>query len=415
MPEMSHNRSGRCRICGAQIGAFMSFGRMPIANGFLTEGEIANEYFFELAPALCDSCGMVQLIEQPRPEKMFHGQYAFFSSTSRYMQAHFEKFAQAVIGDVLTDRRNPFVVELGSNDGIMLRHFQERGIRHLGIEPSVNVADVARERGIRTISAFFNRKLADEIVAEHGRADAILAANVMCHIPDLPGVAASVQRLLKPDGIFMFEDPYLGDVIAKTSYDQIYDEHVFLFSATSIQRAFAVHGLELTDVVPQITHGGSMRYVLAPKGSRAVSPRVDEQLAKERLRGLDRAETYRNFKENCERSRAALIQALEELRRQGKRVVGYGATSKSTTVTNYCGITPDHVEFISDTTPVKQGKLSPGAHIPVKPYAEFTRRYPDCALLFAWNHAAEIREKEQAFVARGGRWLVYVPEVRIVS
>jgi len=249
----------------------------------------------------------------------------------------------------------------------------------------------------------------------HGRADAVLAANVMCHIPDLPGVAAGVRRLLKPDGVFIFEDPYLGDMIAKTSYDQIYDEHVFIFSVTSVMCAFAMHSLELVDVMPQTTHGGSMRYTLAPKGSRAVSPKVGELLAKERAQGLDRAETYLRFRQSCETSRALLMRMLEDLRQQGKRVVGYGATSKSTTVTNYCGITPAHVAFISDTTPIKQGKLSPGAHIPVKPYTEFARIYPDYALLFAWNHATEIREKEQAFIAAGGRWIVYVPDVKIVS
>ena len=191
--------------------------------------------------------------------------------------------------------------------------------------------------------------------------------------------------------------------------------NAIIFSANSILWAFAPHGLELIDVIPQITHGGSMRYVLASKGSRPVSPRVGEQLAKERAQGLGRAETYRQFKKNCEQSRTQLMQLLENLRKQGKRVVGYGATSKSTTITNYCGITPDHVEFISDTTPIKQSKLSPGVHIPIKPYAEFERKYPDFALLFAWNHAAEIQEKEQKFVAEGGRWIVYVPEVKIVS
>jgi methylation protein EvaC len=414
---MSGGKQGamsRCRVCNVHIEAFMSFGRMPIANGFLVASEIPNEYFFELAPAFCGACGMVQIVEQPQPEKMFHGQYAFFSSTSRHMQTHFEGFANAVMGEVLSGRPDPFVVELGSNDGIMLRHFQRRGIRHLGIEPSVNVADVARGHGIRTISAFFNRKLADDIVAEHGHADAILAANVMCHIPDLPGVAAGAQRLLKPDGVLIFEDPYLGDIITKTSYDQIYDEHVFIFSVGSVARAFAMHGLELVDVIAQPTHGGSMRYMLAPKGSRPVSLSVAEQLAKERTQGLDRAETYSRFKQNCETSRERLMQTLKELRRQGKRIAGYGATSKSTTVTNYCGITPEHIAFISDTTPIKQGKLSPGAHIPVKPYSDFTRTYPDYALLFAWNHANEIREKEIAFIAAGGRWIVYVPEVKIV-
>jgi methylation protein EvaC len=406
---------GRCRICKAEIAPFMSFGRMPIANGFLKPDEIAAEYFFELAPAFCEACGMFQLMEQPRPEKMFHDQYAFYSSTSRHMQAHFEAFAHAVMNNVFAGRANPFVVEIGSNDGIMLRHFRQRGLRHLGVEPSDNVSEVARSQGISTISAFFDPKLADEIAAEHGRADAILAANVMCHIPDLPGVAAGVQRLLKPDGVFIFEDPYLGDMIAKTSYDQIYDEHVFIFSAGSVRRAFAPFGLELVDVMPQVTHGGSMRYTLSLKGGRVVSRNVDEQLAKESALGLDRPETYQRFKSNCERSRVELLQTLERLRVEGKRIVGYGATSKSTTVTNYCGITPEYVEFISDTTPIKQGRLSPGVHIPVKPYGEFVNRYPDYALLFAWNHAAEIREKEAQFVAAGGRWIVYVPEVAIVS
>ena len=408
-------KSESCRVCGAHLSPFMSFGRMPIANGFLTCEEIAREYFFELAPAFCESCGMFQLVEQPAPEKMFHGQYAFYSSTSRYMQAHFARFAAGVIETTLAGRSDPFVVELGSNDGIMLQHFQQQGIRHLGIEPSVNVAEAARAKGINTISAFFGKDLARDVAAEHGLADAILAANVMCHIPDLNGVAEGVTRLLKPDGVFKFEDPYLGDMVAQTSYDQIYDEHVFIFSVTSVARAFAPHGLEVIDAEPQITHGGSMRYTLARKGAHVVSARVSTQLAKEREQGLERLETYLGFKRNCETSRERLMAVLEGAREEGKRVVGYGATSKSTTVTNYCGITPEHVEFISDTTPIKQRKLSPGAHIPVRPYDEFARAWPDYALLFAWNHAAEIREKETAFLAAGGRWIVYVPDVAIVA
>lgn len=415
MEDLNQNRVAACRICGAHLAAFMSFGRMPIANGFLKVEDIPREYFFELAPAFCEPCGMFQLVEQPSPDRMFHGHYAFYSSTSRYMQAHFEKFAQSMIDGMLAGRADPFVVELGSNDGIMLQNFHARGMRHLGVEPSVNVAEVARGRGINTISAFFGDKLAGEMENEHGRADAILAANVMCHIPDLSGVAKGVRRLLKPDGVFVFEDPYLGDMIAKTSYDQIYDEHVFIFSATSVKNAFAQHGLELVDVAPQKTHGGSMRYTLAPIESRPATSAVSECLAREQEQGLGRPETYVRFKQNCETSRARLMEMLNSLRREGRRVVGYGATSKSTTVTNYCGITPDHVEFISDTTPIKQGKLSPGAHIPVRPYEEFVRAFPDYALLFAWNHADEIREKEKSFIAGGGRWIIYVPEVKVVS
>lgn len=404
-----------CRICSAHIEPFMSFGKMPIANGFLTPAQIPDEYFFTLAPAFCIRCGMLQLIEQPAPEKMFHGEYAFHSSTSRYMQAHFKTFADLVMERILKGRQNPFVVELGSNDGIMLRHIKAAGIRHLGIEPSTNVADLARAQGICTISEFFNKALADRIVAEHGHADAVLSANVMCHISDLDSVAAGIRRLLKPDGVLMFEDPYLGDMIAKTSYDQIYDEHVFIFSAASVAWAFGQHDLELIDVMPQVTHGGSMRYVFGPKGSHPVSPNVRQLLAKETAQGLSKPETYEQFRLNCEDSRKNLVRTLEDLRLAGRRVVGYGATSKSTTVTNYCSLGPQHIEFISDTTKIKQGKLSPGAHIPVKPYEDFASNYPDYALLFAWNHALEIREKEQAFKAKGGKWIVYVPKVEVTT
>lgn len=412
---MSENKVTCCRVCNSTINPFMSFGKMPIANGFLTADQFASEYFFELAPAFCSHCGMFQLIDQPVAEKMFHENYAFFSSTSRYMQTHFKAFADMVMSRVLSERKDSFVVELGSNDGIMLRNFKDAGYRHLGIEPSENVAEVARSQGIQTLSEFFNLELADQIVKKHGHADVVLCANVMCHIPDINAVAAGIARLLKSDGVLLFEDPYLGDMIAKTSYDQIYDEHVFIFSATSVAWAFGQHGLELIDVMPQITHGGSMRYVLAPKGSHPVSSNVADLLEKERAQGLHEAETYDQFRCNCEASRKALLDLLESLQGAGKRVVGYGATSKSTTVTNYCGIGPRHVEFISDTTPIKQGKLTPGSHIPVKPYDAFLQNPPDYALLFAWNHAAEIFEKEQLFKERGGKWITFVPKVGIIE
>lgn len=403
-----------CRVCNSKIEPFMSFGKMPIANGFLTSDQISSEYYFELAPAFCSECGMVQLIDQPAAEKMFHENYAFFSSTSKHMQIHFKSFADYVMKSHFQNRADPFVVELGSNDGIMLRNFKEANVKHLGVEPSVNVADVAREQGIETISEFFNLDLAKRIVDEYGHADAVLSANVMCHIPDINSVAEGISYLLKDDGVLVFEDPYLGDMISKTSYDQIYDEHVFIFSATSVSSAFGRHGLELIDVLPQVTHGGSMRYVLAPKGSHKVSENVKSIFDKEKKQGLDKIETYNAFKANCEKSREDLVALLNKLKSEGKRVVGYAATSKSTTVTNYCGIGPELIEYISDTTPIKQGKLSPGAHIPVKAYTEFSSNMPEYALLFAWNHAKEIFENEEAFKAQGGKWISFVPKVEII-
>lgn len=402
-----------CLVCNHAVTEFISFGRMPIANGFLTPAQFAAEYTFELRVGFCPACSMVQLLEQPDREMMFHENYAYFSSISTRMAAHFKEFAQSVMRDYLR-RDDPFVVELGSNDGIMLHNFADAKIRHLGIEPSANVAEAARKRGVNTVCEFFDQDLARRILEEHGPADAILAANVMCHIPYLHSVAAGMEILLSDTGVVQFEDPYLGDIVEKTSYDQIYDEHAFYFSVASVERLFAEHGLEVVDAIPQNVHGGSMRYVIARKGAYPVSQAVTRQKAKEEALGLKDLETYHRFRRNVEASRDALMETLNRLKAEGQRVVGYGATSKSTTVTMYCGITPEHVEFISDTTPTKQGKFSPGAHIPVRPYDAFKARYPDVALLFAWNHGEEIMDKETAFREAGGKWLVYVPTVEIL-
>jgi methylation protein EvaC len=411
---MTKSNMSACLICSSPIAPFVSFGRTPIANGFLTPDQFADEYFFELRVCFCPSCTMVQLAEQPAREQMFHGEYAFFSSTSTRMAAHFSKFADYVKSEYLTSA-DPFVVEIGSNDGIMLQNFARAGVRHLGIEPSANVAQMAIKKGVRTISQFFDEELARKIVAESGQADAFLGANVMCHIPYLHSVASGIGILLKPGGVLVFEDPYLGDIVEKTSYDQIYDEHAFYFSVTSVSYLFEKHGMEVIDVQPQEVHGGSMRYVIAHRGARRVSEAVTALRAKERRLGLGQAATFEQLRRNIERSRVDLMALLSDLKRQGKRVAGYAATSKSTTVTNYCGITPDLVEFISDTTPIKHGKYSPGTHIPVRPYEEFKADYPDYALLFGWNHAEEIMAKEQAFMAAGGKWIVYVPKVEVLG
>jgi methylation protein EvaC len=403
-----------CRICNEDIKPFMSFGSMPIANGFLAKEEFSSEYFYEMEVAFCNSCGGFQLVNQPDARKMFHENYAFFSSLSRHMQDHFKSYADYVKNTFLSRRINPFVVELGSNDGIMLQHFRSAGIKHLGIEPSANVAEVARSKGIDTLSEFFSFDLANNLLKKYGQADVVICANVMCHIPDINNVASGMNVLLKPDGVLIFEDPYLGDMVAKISYDQIYDEHVFIFSGISVSSAFGRHGLELIDVLPQLTHGGSMRYVLAHKGAYPVSPRVHKLIENEQLQGLDKAETFEQFKLNCETSRMQLKQLLEGINTSGGKVIGYGATSKSTTILNYCSIGPELIEFISDTTPIKQGKFSPGAHIPVRSYEEFTKDPPEYALLFAWNHSAEIFEKERNFKENGGKWIIFVPKVQVL-
>ena len=403
-----------CPICGSSVEAFMAFGKMPIANAFLLPEDFQNERFFDLDVGFCENCAMVQLMAFIDREELFHEHYAYSSSISNFMSNHFKAFAISVRNTHLTSS-NPFVVEIGSNDGIMLRHFAADKIRHLGVEPSANVARAAMEKGVNTISKFFDKELALEIRDEHGHADVILAANVMCHIPYLHSVADAVASLMKQDGVFIFEDPYLGDIIEKTAYDQIYDEHAFYFSVSSLSNLFGQYDLEIVNIEPQSVHGGSMRYTVARKGSVAPTPSVSKQKTWERSWGLSDSSTFHNLRNKIEQSRDHLLQMLHRVKGEGNRIIGYGATSKSTTVLNYCGIDIRLLDFISDTTPTKQGKFSPGTHIPIKPYDAFIKRYPEYTLLFAWNHGQEILQKEEAYIEQGGRFIVYVPSVKIIT
>tara|TARA_B100000678_G_scaffold286669_1_gene291795 strand:- start:92 stop:1192 length:1101 start_codon:yes stop_codon:yes gene_type:complete len=360
----------------------------------------------------CNNCNMVQLVSQPNREMMFHENYAFFSSTSNYMKDHFKNFSHS-ISNLQGLNENSFVVEIGCNDGILLQNLVVDRIPCLGIEPSKNVAQVASDKGIKVITDFFDQSLAENILKTHKKADAIISANVMCHIPYMHSIFEGIKILLSDDGVFVFEDPYLGEVIEKTSFDQIYDEHVFLFSALSVSYLANMHELELINVEPQVTHGGSMRYTLAHKGIKNVSQNVKDLILNEKNLGLDNEELFLDYKNKVNKIRDDLIDLLSQLKNDGKKVVGYGATSKSTTVTNYFGISQELVECIYDNTPIKQNKFSPGVHIPILPYDEFRKSDPDYVLLFAWNHAPEIMKKEKDYMRNDKHWITYIPEVNI--
>jgi methylation protein EvaC len=412
---MSPAKQASCRVCGDPIAAFMTFGRMPIANGFLAPDAIGSEFLYDLAPAFCAGCAAFQLIEQPPAALMFHDRYPFYSGTSARMADHFKAFAADVTARARALEPDPLIVEIGSNDGTMLRHVHGAGLRCLGVEPSANVAEAARIRGLDTVSSFFTREVAAEIRERSGRAAVIVAANVICHVAEVHDLLAGVRDLLAPGGLFIFEDPYLGEMIARTAYDQIYDEHVFMWCATSVSRALAPHGLELIDVQPQPTHGGSMRYVCAPAGRYPVAASVEALRAAEIHGGLTSPATYEQFRLACEASRQQFRDLLIDLREHGKQIAGYGATSKSTTVLNYCGISASLISYIADTTPMKHHTLTPGTYIPVRPHHAFTEHPPDYAVLFAWNHAPEIFAKEQAFAAAGGKWITFVPALAILD
>ncbi|MFC4998336.1 methyltransferase domain-containing protein [Dactylosporangium cerinum] len=401
-----------CQICDGAVEEFLDLGRQPLSDAFLTEQDLAVEFFYRLAVGVCRSCTMVQLVEQVPRDLMFHEDYPYYSSGSSVMREHFETTARALLARC-ADEPDPFVVEIGSNDGVLLRTVKAAGVRHLGFEPSGKVAAAAMEHGVRVLTDFFDAESAAAAQHNDGPADVIFAANTICHIPYMRSILEGVDRLLADDGIFVFEDPYFGDIVAKTSFDQIYDEHFFFFTARSVQAMVAGFGLELVDVERLPVHGGEVRYTIARAGARPPSDAVSALIEAERAQGLSDLPTLRRFAADTARVLADLQALLRRLREEGQQVVGYGATAKSATVTNFCGIDRDLVSFVCDTTPAKQGRLTPGTHIPVRPAEAFADPYPPYALLFAWNHADEIMAKEQGFRESGGRWIQYVPDVHV--
>ena len=402
-----------CRVCRGAVEEFLDLGRQPISQCYRAPGDTSAEFRFRLAAGRCQVCTLVQQLEEVPRDLMFRADYPFLSSTSSRMSEHFAGVAAELIRTELP-RSGGFLVEIGSNDGMMLRAARDAGVRHLGFEPAGDVARRAEALGVRVTTEFFGAASARAVAAAEGRADVVFAANTMSHIPDLATVFRGLQALLAPGGVFVFEDPYLGDVIADTAFDQIYDEHFYLFSARSVRATARRFGFELVDVRRVPVHGGEVRYTLARAGRREPAPAVGALIAEEDARALTAPATLAGFARRIAALRDALRSELSTLHRDGVRVVGYGATAKSATLLNYCRIGPELLPFICDSTPSKQGLLTPGTHIPVRPAEAFAHPYPAVALLLAWNHAAEIMAKETEFRRGGGRWLVHLPEVHLV-
>ena len=395
----------KCKILKTEINPFMTFGKMPIANGFLTKENFDSEFFFNLDVGFSEKISLFQLNDHPTPEQMFNKNYPFYTGSSQFMKSHFASYADSVKKYLKTDSK---LIEIGSNDGTFLKNFTNSNITSIGFEPSENTALEAKKKGVKTINSFFSQKNISELKDFLDSTDLICGANVICHIPDLTDTIKAVDKLLSKKGVFIFEEPYLGSMFKKTSYDQIYDEHIFIFSATSIQKIFDIFDFELIDLIPQITHGGSMRYVLARKKQRDINSIVKKILNDEKKMNLDNLQSCMNFKKNCEISKNNLKEKIKHLKSKGKKICGYAATSKSTTVLNYCKIGSESIEFICDTTKEKIGKYSPGMHIPIVSMDHFYKKKPDVAFLFAWNHKEEIFNKEKNFTQNKGEWISHV-------
>ena len=391
----------KCKITNKLIEPFMSFGKMPIANGFIEKKDFSKEFFFNMEVGFNEDISLFQLNEHPKPEKMFNENYPFFTSSSVYMKKHFSDYAKYVKKYI---KSNAKIIEIGSNDGTFLKNFIDGESQILGFEPSKNVAELAQKNNVKTINNFFNKESIKDLKDYLGKTDLICASNVICHIPDLNNLIETIDLLLTNNGTFIFEEPYLGSMFEKVSYDQIYDEHIYMFSVSSISKIFKKYNFDLVDVMPQITHGGSMRYIVK-RSKNEVSSNVKKILDYETQKKLDKIESCINFKKKCEKSKNNILEKINSFKKEGKSICGYAATSKSTTILNYCNINANYIDYICDTTKEKIGKFSPGMHIPVKDMSYFHNNLTDCVYLFAWNHKSEILDKEKNFK---GKWFSHV-------
>ena len=406
----------RCRFCGAPLShVVVDLGMSPLCESFLAADELDRmEPFYPLRTLVCDRCFLVQLAQYVSPETIF-SEYAYFSSYSDSWVEHARRYAAAMI-ERLGLGPDSLVIELGSNDGYLLQHFQAAGVGVLGIEPARNVAAVAIERGIPTEVSFFGSAVARDLVDRGQRADLICLANVLAQVPDLNDFVAGMAILLAPNGHLTVEFPHLATLLEHVEFDTIYHEHFSYFSLGTAIRIFAAHGLTIVDVDEIPTHGGSLRIHARHAEERApVAAAVGRVLAAEAAAGLEDLATYRDFGSRVEALKRDLLSFLIEARREGRTVVGYGAPGKANTLLNYCGVRTDLIAYTVDRNPYKHGRFTPGTHIPIHPPERIFEDRPDYVWIMPWNLTPEITAQLAGIRDWGGRFLVAIPSVRVLE
>ena len=412
-PPLAGPRS--CRFCSAPLGdAFLDLGMSPLCERFLRADQLDEvEPFYPLRVYRCERCSLVQLSEYVAPDEIF-SEYAYFSSYSDSWVAHARTYAEEMIRERGLGE-GAMVIELGSNDGYLLQHFAERGIKVLGIDPAANVAAAAERRGVPTITRFFGVDVARELVDSGVRADLIPGNNVLAQVPDLNDFVAGIAEVLAPTGLATIEVPHLLRLLEGRQFDTIYHEHFSYFSLRTATRIFAAHGLAIVDVEELPTHGGSLRLHARRDADAIPSARVMKVLADEEAAGLETPEPYVRFADAVVETKRRLLDFLIAEKRAGRTIAAYGAPGKANTLLNYCGIRTDFVDYAVDRNPYKHGRFTPGTHIPIHGPEHLAATRPDDIWILPWNLSEAIREQLEYTTQWGARFLVAIPDVRVLD
>lgn len=405
----------KCIICKSEkLVKYLDLGKSALANSFLKKSELnKRELFYPLQAMYCKDCRLVQLSEIV-DRKILFSKYDFFSSASSPLEAYFKKYVDDLKKN-FPKQADGFVIEIGSNDGILLKNFDKSKTKILGIDPAKNVARIANEAGIDTLPIFFNIKLAKKIKKTYGKASIIIANHALAHTDDLHEIISGVKELLDDNGVFAFEVQHVENLIKKNQFDNTYHEHVSYFSLSPLSTLLEKHDMQIFDVEKVEAQGGSIRVFASHMHTNfKIKKNVGKLIQKEKKSGLHELKTYKDFGKRPEVVKKDLLALLKKLKKEGKKIVGYGASAKGNTLLQYCGIGPETLDYIVDTTPSKQGKYTPGTHIPVLPPTELAKNKPDYILILSWNYADIIIKKESALKKSGVKFIVSIPKVKVI-